>query len=325
MKMNKEKMKEVFDQIKASEKIIISRHIRPDGDAIGSSMGLCLILRESFPSKKIYLMNEDYSDTFSFLGNEDTPQTQSFYEDSLMIVTDTATQDRISNKNIGKAKRTIKIDHHFEVQTYGDISWVQSECSSTCEMIATFQEEFKSELHLTKQAAQCLYTGIITDNGNFKYKGTDGDTLRTAAKLADTGISLQFIHSHIDLQEPQTIKFQSYVLNHMKLTENGVAYVYISQKTQSRYNLNREQASDSVQYISNIKGIYIWVAFIENKDATIRARVRSREINIIDLSSRYGGGGHANACGATCHNKKEVKAFVSEADEIVKNYKLATK
>jgi len=107
----------------------------------------------------------------------------------------------------------------------------------------------------------------------------------------------------------------------MKITPNGACYVYISQRTQKRFNLNREQASNSVQFIGSIRGVFIWIAFIENQDCNIRARVRSREINIIPLAGSYSGGGHANACGATCHDKKEMKALIADADALVKSFK----
>ena len=107
----------------------------------------------------------------------------------------------------------------------------------------------------------------------------------------------------------------------MKITENGVAYIHVTEKMQEKFALTSEHASASVSYLDSIRGSLIWLAFIDNADGTIRVRLRSRFLPINKLAEKYRGGGHDCASGATLHKKSEIKKLLSEADEMLKNYK----
>ena len=117
--MNEELKKQILDKIKEYNKIVICRHFRPDGDAVGSTKGLSAILRATFPEKDIRLINDDYSDYMAFLGKEDEQVDDDFYSDALVIVMDTATEDRLSNKKYSLGREIIKFDHHINVSPYG--------------------------------------------------------------------------------------------------------------------------------------------------------------------------------------------------------------
>ena len=121
---NYEVKKAILEKIKEYKNIIISRHVRPDGDAVGSTLGLARILRLTFPEKQVYVVNGDYAEYTAFLGAEDAQPDAARYAESLAIVIDTATPDRISNKSWQSAREVIKIDHHIDVAPYGDIAWV---------------------------------------------------------------------------------------------------------------------------------------------------------------------------------------------------------
>ena len=141
--MIKEKVTPILDKIKEYDRIIIFRHARPDGDAVGSTKGLQAILKLSFPEKEIYLQNSDFSEYLKFLGPEDLPIEDALYADALGIVLDTGTTKRISNQKYSLCRELIKIDHHIPIETYGNYQWVEEERSSTCEMIAAFYDAFK--------------------------------------------------------------------------------------------------------------------------------------------------------------------------------------
>lgn len=319
--MNLELKQQILNKIKEYDKIFISRHQRPDGDAVGSTMGLQKILKLTYPEKQILLVNDDYCDYVAFLGKEDGAQPEEAYKDALQIVIDTATVGRISNSLYGSAKELIKIDHHFDVEPYGDISWVEDGRSSACEMIVDFYDTFKGELKIDKEAALCLFTGMVTDSGRFKYDGTTGDTMRCAAILLDQGIDTETLYARLYLEDFDYLKFESYVYKHMKITENGVAYIYVDKKMQKRFNLTSEQASNTIGLLGEIKGSIIWIAFIDNKDGSTRVRLRSRFVTVNELANKYHGGGHACASGATVHGKKEIKALLADADALIKDYK----
>ncbi|MDT3390303.1 MAG: bifunctional oligoribonuclease/PAP phosphatase NrnA, partial [bacterium] len=301
--------------------IIIARHIRPDGDAIGSAHGLARILRLSFPEKQIIVADEDNTDFLSFLDVEESDPENVDYKDALGIVLDTGNIERISNKHIFETEELIKIDHHINNTPYGDISWVEEKRSSASELITEFLFTFRDVLRFDQKVALLLYTGIITDCGNFKYDCTTGDTLRYSAFLLDTGFDLSTLHANLELESFSFFKFQAHVFEKMKITENGVAYIYVDKEMQQRFDLSRTQQSNSVDMLDKIRGSLIWMAFIDNPDKDIRVRLRSRFVTISDLAQKYGGGGHANAAGATVHSIEEMKALVKDADELLKNFK----
>ena len=321
MTNNFEIKKKILDKIKQYDRIVITRHFRPDGDAIGSTKGLAKILKLSFPQKEVYVLNEDSSQYLAFLGGEDAPIDDEKYADALVIVCDTATTDRISNKKYALGKELIKIDHHIDVKPYGDLSWVEDERSSLCEMIADFWLTFEDELKIDEEAATCIFTGMVTDSGRFKFSSVDGDTMRRAAALLDVGINTEWIYSNLNLDEFDVFKFEAYVYKKMKISKNGVAYIYVDKAMQKKFKLSNEQASNVVSYLDGIKGAIVWLAFIQNASGSIRVRLRSRFVTINALAEKYGGGGHDKASGATVHSKKEMKQMLSDADELVKNYK----
>ncbi len=318
--MNEQIKTDILNKIKGYDRIVISRHSRPDGDAVGSTKGLYTVLRASFPEKVIKLVNEDYSDYMAFLGGEDSV-TDDFYENALMIVLDTATKERISNKNHNLARELIKIDHHVDIAPYGDISWVEDQHSSCCEMIADFIYTFKNELKITPEAAKYIYTGMVTDSGRFKYSSTSGETMRLAAFLLDYGIDTDTLFANLYLDDFSVLKFKAHILSKIKLTKNGVAYLYIDLPTQEKYGMSPEQASALVSTMDSIKGSIVWIAFIENRDGSVRVRLRSRFMTVNKLAERYHGGGHEAAAGATVYSKEEKSRLLREADKLIKEYK----
>ena len=311
----------ILDRIESYNTIIISRHIRPDGDAIGSTKGLTKILRDTYPEKKIYLVNEDFSNYLAFLGGEDIISDE-VYDGALQIIIDTGTEDRISNKNYKKAKEIIKIDHHIDDKPYGDISWVEYFRSSACEMIADFYFTFKDKLKMSKEAATFIYLGMVTDSGRFKYDGVTGDTMRIAGALLDFGIDTEKLFANLYVEDFETLKLKSYVYDNLKITKNGVAYIYMSEEVQKRFNLTQEAASDMVSELSAIRGCLIWIAFIDNKAKNnIRVRLRSRFLGVNELALNYNGGGHKMAAGATVYSQEEMNSLIEDADKLLGEYK----
>ena len=151
--MNREVINSILNKIKEYNRIIIFRHKRPDGDAVGSTKGLAAMLRLTYPEKEILLQNSDFASYLSFLGKEDEPIEDELYKDALGIVIDTATSDRISNKKFSLCKELVKIDHHIPVESYAGLEWVEEERSSACEMIAKFYDVLRDELKIDSEAA----------------------------------------------------------------------------------------------------------------------------------------------------------------------------
>ena len=145
--------------------------------------------------------------------------------------------------------------------------------------------------------------------------------MRYAGLLLDIGVDLDTLYANLYMKEFNTFKFESFVYNKMKITENGVAYFHVTKAIRDKFGLSMEDASASVSYMDSIRDSMIWIAFIESDDGTIRVRLRSRFVTVSEIADRYRGGGHACAAGATLHNKREFRALLDEADVRLRDYK----
>ena len=318
--MTKDVALAVLEKIESYDRIIITRHLRPDGDAVGSTKGLQAILKASFPEKEVLVINEDYADQTAFLGPEDAQLPEEEYRNALVIVLDSAEKGRVSNKNIGAAKELICFDHHVEEAPYGDISVVEPELSSACELVVNWYKLLSDRLVLNKEAATYLYAGMVTDSGRFRFDSTTGDTLRDAALLLDKGVETEPLYANLYMEDFDILKYQAYAYGQMKRTENGVAYLFVDKAMKEQFHLTPEQASNSVNLMDTIKGSLIWLAFIQY-DKFIRVRLRSRFVPIRGLAAEYNGGGHDMAAGATIYSEEEMQEMIRKADAILKEYK----
>lgn len=313
--------KAILEKIREYDTIILSRHRRPDGDAVGSTKGMQRILQLSFPAKRVILQNEDFSDYLSFLGPEEPVVDAGVYGEALVIVLDTATTVRVSNNRLPMAREIIKIDHHIVVEDYGVLNWVEDWRSSACEMVTDFYRTFSDTLKIDVQAATCLFAGMVTDSGRFMYSSTGGTTMELAGLLLNQGVDTTTLYANLYLTDLNYKYYEARIFRMIRLTENGVAHLHITGKTREEFNLSLEDACTAVSFMDSIKGSIVWIAFIDYPDGSIRVRLRSRFIAIDKLANRYNGGGHENASGATIHSISEKRRLLAEADGMVKAYK----
>jgi len=320
---NLEIKKTILNKIKEYDRILLFRHFRPDGDAVGSTKGLAAIIKATWPEKEVLHVNEDYATYLEFMGPENDPVPDDKFANALGIILDSGSIDRTSSKKHSLCKEIIKIDHHIDKEPYGDYSWVEDNRAAACELIVDFYDTFKDELIMTKEAATYLYTGIVTDSGRFRFREVSGETLRLAGLLLSFGIDTETLYAHLYLDDFSQLKFKAHVYEAMKMTENGVAYLYVDKAMQERFRLSQEDASASVSYMDSIKGCLCWIAFIETGDelGTIRVRLRSRFAAINTIAEQFRGGGHACASGATVYNEEELMQLVHAADAYIKEYK----
>lgn len=321
--MNEQIKKTILDKIKEYDRIMLFRHVRNDGDCVGASKGLKALIQLNWPKKEVYLIDSETAGYLAFMGPEDEPVAEDLYRDALGIVVDTASENRISNKNYTLCKELIKIDHHIPLENYGNYAWVEEERSSCCEMIVDFYEQFRDELKINSQAATYLYTGMVTDSGRFKYSGVTGDTLRAAGTLLDVGVDTEILYARLYLEAYGYLKFKAQVYERMQITENGIAYLFVDKAMQEEFGLTHEQASACVGTMDSIREVICWMVFIENCDeaGSIRVRLRSRFVTINEIAEKYHGGGHACASGATVYSLEEMQQLLADADAHVKQYK----
>ncbi len=323
---------QILEKIKEYNRIIIHRHIRPDGDCMACQNALKEAILYNFPEKEVYAVGDVIPDYTKNYGTIDTI-SDDLYQDALAIVVDTGTDIRICDERYKLAKYIIKIDHHDDSVDYGNINYVDP-LMPACAAIITrlFQ---KWQFKLNKRIAEILYFGIVTDTGRFRFRGINEEVLNQAGYLLSFGVDTETLYTHLYMKEAKTYKLQGYVYLNYQLTTNGVAYLYFTRELMEQFDVTKEEASNLVNSLDSIKGSLIWVVFVdqllepdptctntlERRENEIRVRIRSRFIPINEIATHYRGGGHLCAAGATIYSKDEMISILQELDGALKEYK----
>lgn len=305
--------KKLWDKINEFDNIIIHRHQRPDGDALGSQLGLKEIIKDNFQNKNVYAVG-DMQSRLSFLGNVDEV-SDDLYNKALVIVLDSSEQSLISDSRYSKGKYMIKIDHHIFRERFADKEIIDESFESCCGLVAHIAISHK--MKISTRAAECLFTGMVTDSGRFRYDSTSPKTFEIAAKLLDTGIDLNKIYNNLYIEDMQMVQLRAKFTLKMKLTNNNVAYIKTTKEELEELNTDIFTISRGmVNTMSGIKGIDIWVNFTEDFDNNVICEIRSSKYNINPIAVKYGGGGHAKASGATVDSFETVDKMLKDLDEL---------
>lgn len=304
-------MKEqIMTEIENYKTIIVHRHVRPDPDAYGSQGGLVEILKQSFPDKEIYAVGKE-EPTLNYMRRLDSINDE-LYKNALVIVCDTANQERICDDRYKLGDKLIKIDHHPNEDPYGDLLWVDTSASSTSEMIYEFYLSFKDRgLKISDEAARLLFAGIVGDTGRFIYPSTTDKTFAYAGELIHYNFSRPELFNQMYDLDQNVVKLKGYILQNFEMHSNGAASVYMKKELLKEYDVRPVEASQLVSELGTIKGIKAWVFFIEEEDQ-IRVRLRSKGPIINVLARKYNGGGHPLASGASIYSWDEAKNVVED-------------
>jgi len=307
---------DILRTIEKYNKIIILRHQNPDPDAIGSQAGLAAILQDEYPQKKIYMTGVDLP-VLNWIGQMQEISAET-YTDALVIAVDTANSRRIDNNgDYRNAAEIVKIDHHPNVDPFGDINWVDDTYSSCAEMIFEFTEAIPN-FKLTKQIAEKLYAGIIGDTIRFLNGETSYRTLITSAKLAKTGIDISKISLHEDEMSLQVARLEAYILENLKITDSGFGYIIIRKDKLASFDLDDGEIDHAVPLIGRINKVHNWIVVSEKEANRFRVNLRSKCISINGIAEKFGGGGHPLASGAYVGSMDEVKALIADMDNLNK-------
>lgn len=305
----------IWETIKQFDRIIIHRHISPDPDAMGSQLGLARLIKANCPHKWVKCVG--YSEpSLSWIGTMDEVYNDE-YEGALVIVLDTANSPRIDDSRWKNANTLIKIDHHPDVDDYGDINLVDTKSAATCEIIMHMYRHLKEahNLVLPEDAALALYAGIVADSGRFLYDSTTSKTLETVQDLYEIGIDRNQIHNDLYKRSLNVVQAEGYVLSHFK-TSDGIIYVKMDQPTQKSFKLTTGTRAALVSALANIDGFQIWVFFFENEDGQIRANIRSRGPQINHIAAKFSGGGHPKASGAMLQTWEECDQLIAALNDL---------
>ena len=303
---------QVLQTVKSFDRIIIHRHNNPDGDALGSQIGLKYILKENFPKKEILVVG-DAAHRYSFMDDSemDTVPDEA-YRGALAIILDTSAKALISDDRYTLAARTVRIDHHIFCETIADIEVTDTSYESCCGLIAQFCME--SNLKLPVIAAKSLYTGMITDSGRFRYDSTSSQTFRLASYLMEQKFDTNEIYRNLYASDFQQMVLKARFTLKIQFTEHNVAYIYTDLAEMQELNTDTFSISRGmVATMSDIKGVDIWVNFTETENGVL-CELRSSRYNINPIAVKYGGGGHAKASGATVKSKEDAMAMLRDLD-----------
>jgi phosphoesterase RecJ-like protein len=318
--MKKKIFKEIIKAIKEYDTILIHGHIRPDGDCIGSQIGLKNLILDNWPEKNVKVVGE-VCEYCRFVGVPDGA-TDDDYKNGLAIVVDCGNSERVSDQRFKFAKKLIKIDHHIEDTPYGDIKYVEEEAGSCTQIITDIARDLK--LRVSEATAFPLYVGMVTDTGRFRFDSVSPRTFEDAAFLLSCGVNIEKVDNNLSVTTLKTLKLQGYVLNNFEVTEHGYAYIKMTQDVVKEFDVTNEEAANQVSTLAGIEGYPVWGLFMEYPDE-IRIRIRSRGPEIKTLANNYGGGGHAKAAGAHLNSWDEMPKFLAEVDKLVDDYKEANK
>jgi bifunctional oligoribonuclease and PAP phosphatase NrnA len=310
---------EILNKIQHYERIIIHRHVRPDPDALGSQGGLAAIIKASFPEKEVYAVGEE--DTGLIFLNKMNTIADELYEGALVIICDTANSPRISDTRYTLGEFVIKIDHHPNEDPYGDLIWVDTNASSTSEMIMDFYLTGRDRgLQLNERAARLLYAGIIGDTGRFLFANTSEKTHLYTALLLETGFSPSEIHENLYKISEKLVRLNGYVLQNFSILDECVGYIHLSKDILREYNTTASEASLLVNSFSHVEGLLAWVFFVDEPDQ-IRVRLRSKGPVVNKVAAKFNGGGHPRASGATIYTKDETRSVLLELRNLCKEYR----
>ena len=304
----------IYQKIIEYDRIIIHRHTSPDGDALGSQIGLKHILRENFPAKQVYMVG-DGAGRYAFM--EDSAMDEipdSAYEGALAIILDTSAKALISDERYRQAAATARIDHHIFCEEIAETEVTDSSYESCCGLIAAFAMEFG--LRVNALAAQSLFTGMVTDSGRFRYDSTSANTFRLASFLMEQPIDTNELYRNLYASDFDQMRLRAQFTLKIRFTEKNVAYIYTTLDELKACGADTFTVSRGmVSTMADIRGVDIWVNFTETEKGVI-CELRSGRYNINPIAVKYGGGGHAKASGATVADYETAMSMLRDLDAL---------
>jgi len=294
-------VKRILDEIREYKNFCVVGHIRPDGDCIGSQLGLALALKNE--GKRVCCWNEDaVPQKLRFLDTEklfEKPHAGEKFD--CVIATDCASYERLgkAGEHIQDRKLFINIDHHTSNTRYADINWVAKE-PSCGELI--YKLVRAANWPITKEIADALFTAVSTDTGSFQYATTRPATYHVAGDLVKRGANLAKICDEVyQSYSLQRVRLLRHVYNSFKLTHNDqIAYFWLKQKDFARTGAERSDTEGLIEHIRDIEPVVVACAFEELEPSLVRISLRSKngKVNVNEIAAIFGGGGHSAAAGA---------------------------
>lgn len=293
-------MKRVIECIESYGSFSILTHVSPDGDTLGSGLAMYLLLTEMGKKAEV-ICEERVPHIYEFLPNSDKvvlPEEAKAYE--CVITCDCADLQRFKKSEFifRSAKHTVVIDHHFTNKGYADDNLIMSGASAACEIIYKLYKAMDKPI--TEEAAECIYTGIVTDTGNLTYSNTTPESIRMVADLYEGGLNITKINRYIYRTVPYNkARLQGFVLSNMKLELGGrLGLATVTIADMDRFGASNEDCEGIVDNVRDVETVRIAAFIREGRDGTFKVSLRSKECaDVGRIANKYGGGGHAAAAG----------------------------
>ena len=306
--------------IHASQTIVLACHVNPDGDALGSMLGLALALLPL--GKTVTCLSEDgVPAILTFLpGAERVRQTTDIASFDLALVVDSGDLPRIGTTLqpiIGRAKRVVDIDHHVTAGAFGDIRVLDARAASTAEIVYALLQTLQAPI--TPEIATCLFTGIITDTGSFRFQNVTPNTLQVAAALLEAGAPPAFISEHVfENRTFAATQLLGHALSSLRKTPDGsIVWAHITAADFAETHATDQDTEGIVSYVRGVQNAEVGILFREMAGGGVRVSLRARDtVNVAEIASQFGGGGHRMASGCTVEMPlAEAEAAVIQAVE----------
>lgn len=326
--MNKNDIAKVVNLLSSPKSIVIIPHKNPDGDAIGSTLALSSYLSKKGHTATVIAPN-DYPHFLKWLPGQEDILIYNAFAKAAKEKIDAA--DIIFTLDFNHLSRTgdmeevlndvtadfIMIDHHQQPADYAVVTYSDTTMSSTCEMVYHFIDMLKDTEHIDSNMATCLYAGIMTDTGSFRFPSTTALTHNVVSALIQKGANNGNIHQNIyDTNSFSKLQLLGIALNNLKvLPEYNTAYITLTQKELDDHKFQKGDTEGFVNYGLSLQGIIFAVIFVENKsDGIIKMSLRSKgDFSVNEFArNHYEGGGHTNAAGgrSILSMKKTVAQFI---------------
>ncbi|MDD3185416.1 MAG: DHH family phosphoesterase [Anaerostipes sp.] len=299
-------MKNFISAIEKAQTIAITGHIHPDGDCIGSCLGLRQYILDHYNEKKVDVYLESVPPEFNFLSGADQVLFESSKESyDLFFLLDCSSLDRIEpfSAMFETAKKTFCIDHHISNDGLGDTQIVRPTASATCEVLYELFENNK----ITLDCAYCLYTGIVHDTGVFKHSNTSKNTMIYAGNLIEKGIDTSMVIDHTFYQKTliQNKLLGQALLQSKTYHKGHVITSYISQDDMKKFGAKTSDTNGIIDQLRITEGVEVAIFIYDLGDDTYKFSMRSNGANVAKIAQKFGGGGHIRAAGFSTKDNYE--------------------
>lgn len=308
MKSHPKIIERIVEELREHRTVCIVGHIRPDGDCVGSQLGLALALKAE--GKKVTVWNEDpIPDKYKFLDPDrlfEKPKRGQKFD--CVVATDCASFERLGAVAacVNNRKRFINIDHHASNTRYADLNWVSPREPSSGELIYRLLKVAKWPI--TKQIADCLFTAVSTDTGSFQYPTTRPGTFHVGAELVTRGANLSKICDEVYQSYPLSrARLLKHVYSNFRLThDNQIAYFWLRKADFARTGAESDDTEGLIDHIRAIAPVEVACVFEEVEPELTRISLRSKteKVNVNEIAAQFGGGGHKAAAGARIPGKR---------------------